>query len=360
LQPDSISWARRSALCLVGTGVLISVVIGCQGCQRAPGADVVATVNDKEIMRADLEKYYKASLGETPETPSPQQADIQRLNLLRGMIEDEILQQRAAKLNLVASDEDVNAKLTEFKALSTQEEFEKQLKARGQTLDDLKHDIRRSLTTTKLLNKEIESKINITDNEVTTYYNTHKSEFNFIEHRYHLAQIVVTGAPPTQGGNPQNRRAPNEAEARKEIETIHNRLQSGDEFSTLAGQFSENANFAPNGGDMGFVAESQLQTDPDVYSAVAKLKPGQITDVIPAYDTSAPGRRFLGFAIYQLLGREPAGQREISDPRVQQAVRSSLRESHSQLLKNAYSEMLHDNSKIRNYYAEQILKQGAQ
>ena len=97
-----------------------------------------------------------------------------------------------------------------------------------------------------------------------------------------------------------------------------------------------------------------------MYNAIVKLKPGQVTDIIPAYDTSTPGRRFLGFALYQLLGKEPAGQREISDPRVQQTIRQGLRESHAQLLKNAYSEMLHDNSKIRNYFAEQVLKQGAQ
>lgn len=311
-------------------------------------------------MRADLEKYYKASLGETPEAPSSQQADIQRLNLLRGMIDDEILQQRAAKLNLVASDEDVNAKLTEIKALSTKEEFESQLKARGQSLDDLKKQIRRALTTTKLLNKEIESKINITDADITSYYNGHKSEFNFIEPRYQIAQIVVTGTSPQQSGNQQARRVPNEAEARKEIDNIRNRLQSGDDFGTLAAQYSENANFASNGGDMGFVPESQLQAESDLYAGIVKLKPGQLTDIIPAYDASAPGRHFLGFAIYKLLGREPAGQREINDPRVQQTIRSGLRESHAQLLKNAYYEMLHDNAKIRNYFAEQVLKQGAQ
>jgi peptidyl-prolyl cis-trans isomerase SurA len=311
-------------------------------------------------MRADLEKFYKASVGQTPDAPSPQQADIQRLILLRGMIDDEILQQRAAKLNLVASDEDVNAKLTEIKALSTQEEFESQLKAHGQTLDDLKRQIRRALTTTKLLNKEIESKINITDAEITGYYNTHKSEFNFIEPQYHIDQIVVTGTPPQQASNPQARRAPNEVEARKEIDNIHNRLQSGDDFGTLAAQFSENANIASNGGDMGFVPESELHSEADLYSAISQLKPGQITDIIPAFDNSSPGHRFLGFAIYKLLGREPAGQREINDPRVQQAIRSNLRESHAQLLKNAYSEMLHDNAKIRNYFAEQVLRQGAQ
>src|SRR5260370_33925892 len=111
---------------------------------------------------------------------------------------------------------------------------------------------------------------------------------------------------------------------------------------------------------MGFGAEAQLRSDPDLYNTIIKLKRGQLTDVSPASDTAAPGRRFLGVAIYKLLAREAAGQREINDPRVQQAIRSSLRESHAQLLKNAYYEMLHDNAKIRNYYAEQILRQGAQ
>ncbi len=56
--------------------------------------------------------------------------------------------------------------------------------------------------------------------------------------------------------------------------------------------------------------------------------------------------------------REPAGQREMNDPRVQQTIRQFLRESHAQLLKNAYFEMLHDQAAVRNYYAEQILKNG--
>ena len=62
----------------------------------------------------------------------------------------------------------MNAKLTEMKAPYTQEEFDKQLKQRNITLDDLKRDLRRSLTKEKLINKEIESKINITDAESAT------------------------------------------------------------------------------------------------------------------------------------------------------------------------------------------------
>jgi len=327
-------------------------------CRKAPSPDVMATVNGKEISRSELEKAYKASIGDNPQEPSAEQANIVRLNLLRQMIDSEILQQRAAKLNLAASDEDVNAKLTEFKARFTQEGFDNELKQNNMTIDDLRTQIRRSLTETKLINKEIESKINITDAEITNYYNTHKSEFNLIEPRFQLAQIVVTGAPPQQEGATV-RRVGNENEARKEIQTIHNRLESGEDFGALAVQFSENANSAANGGDMGFVTETQLRTDPAAYNSIMRLKPGQITDSLPVYDPG-PGHKIAGYAIYRLISREAAGQREINDPRVQQSIRQGLRESHAQLLKNAYIEMLHDQANVRNYFAEQILKQGAQ
>jgi peptidyl-prolyl cis-trans isomerase SurA len=325
------------------------------GCHRPPSPDVMATVNGKDIMRTDVEKYYKASLGDNPQTPSEEQADIVRLNILHQLIEDEILQQRAAKLNLAASDEDVNAKLTEMKAPYTQEEFDKQLKQRNITLDDLKRDLRRSLTKEKLLNKEIESKINITDSDISSYYGTHKSEFNLIEPQYHLAQIVASAVPAQQTANVQMAKAPNDADAKKKIETLYNRLRSGEDFGVVASQYSDNANNASNGGDMGFVYESALRSEPDAYSAIDKLKSGEITDPIPVYDNSGPGRRVIGYAIYKLLSHEPAGQRELNDPRVQQTIRQFLRESHAQLLKNAYFEMLHDQAAVRNYYAEQIL-----
>jgi peptidyl-prolyl cis-trans isomerase SurA len=358
LQVESIVRARtRFTFFILSLGIVLAV----SGCHRAPGADVVATVNGKDIMRVDLEKIYKANLDPNQQQEaSPEQADIRRLEILKSMVDDEILQQRAAKLNLAASDDDVNAKLTETKAPFTQEEFDRQLKQRGLTLDDLKRQIRRSLTQTKLLNKEIESKINITDSDVTSYYNAHKSGYNLIEPQYHLAQIVVTGNPPQQAAV-QGRRAPNEEEAKKEIQSIHNRLESGEDFGTLAAQFSENASFASNGGDMGFIAESQLRSDfPDVYAAVSNFKPGQVTSPMPVTTNVGASRRVIGYAVYKLFSKEAAGQRQLNDPRVQQSIRQDLRDRKAQLLQNAYYEMLHDNAKVRNYFAEQILKEGAQ
>jgi len=348
---------RLSVLILCG----ITLFAGLSGCHRSPSPDVMATVNGKDILRSELEKYYKANLGDSTQKPSPEQADIVRLNILRGMIEDEILWQRATKLNLTASDEDVNAKLTEMKAPYTQEEFDKQLQARNLTLDDLKRELRRSLTKTKLLNKEIESKINITDAEISAYYAAHKAEYNLIEPQYHLAQIVVTSGPAPQTGNLQNNKASGDADARKKIQTLHAKLDSGEDFSAVAMNFSENPSTASNGGDMGFIPESQLRSElPDIYNAISKLKPGQITDILPIYAGGGPGRRVVGYAIFKLIAREPAGQRELNDPGVQQVIRQGLRENHAQLLRNAYFEMLHNEAKVHNYFADEILKQNGQ
>ncbi len=339
----------------------ITLLATVSGCHRSPSPDVMATVNGKDILRSEVEKYYKANLGDNTQKPSPEQADIVRLNILRGMIEDEILWQRAAKLNLAASDEDVNAKLTEMKAPYTQEEFDKKLQAQNLTLDDLKRDLRRSLTKTKLLNKEIESKINITDSEINAYYAAHKAEFNLIEPRYGLARIIVTSGPARQTGNLQNNKASGDADAKMKIQALHSKLDSGEDFSALAMNFSEDPNTAANGGDMGFAFESQLRTEmPDVYNAVAKIKPGQITEILPIYDSAGPGRHAVGYVIYKLISREPAGQRELNDPRVQQVIRQGLRENHAQLLRNAYFEMLHNEAKVHNYFADEIIKQAAQ
>lgn len=345
---------RRFARLTLSSALLLGAIAGCH---RPPSPDVMATVNGKEIMRSEVEKYYMASLGDNPQQPSHEQADIVRLNILKQMIEDEILQQRAAKLNLAASDEDVNAKLTEMKAPFTQEEFDKQLKQRNITLDDLKRDLRRSLTQEKLLNKEIESKINITDADISNYYNAHKADFNLIEPQYHLAQIVVTTTPPQQPGSLPNK-APSEAEARKKIQALLNRLQSGEDFGAVAMTSSDYTSNASNGGDMGFVGETALHGDPEAYDAISNLRPGQITGILPVYDGTGPGRRIVAFTIFRLISKEPAGQRAMNDPRVQQAIRQQLREAHAQLLKNAYFEMLHDQATVRNYYAEQILKNG--
>ena len=327
------------------------------GCNRPRQPNVVATVNGHPIDQATLERYYRSNVGNNQQRPSPIQSQIAHLEILRNLIDDDIKQQRAAKLNLVATDEEVEAKVAEIKAPFTQEEFNRQLQAKNMTLDDLKREIRRGLTTEKLMNKEINSKINITDADITEYYNANKSLFNLVEPEYHLAEIVVSSVPAQQPASMQAARANTDAEAKKKIEALHIRLESGDDFGALASQFSEQASTASSGGDMGRLTESQLRQDSAVFAAIGRLRPGQITDAMPIYDQS---HKVNGYAIYKLLDKEAAGQYELNDPRVQQTIRGQLRDSRAQLLRNAYDEMLRDQAHVENYYAEEIFKKGAQ
>jgi peptidyl-prolyl cis-trans isomerase SurA len=248
----------------------------------------------------------------------------------------------------------VDRKLNEIKAPYTQEEFNKRLQEKQITLDDFKRDLRRSLTVDKVLNKEVTSKINITDQDISSYYNSHKAEFNLIEPQYHIAQIFVTSAPNPQVHNLKGDKAQSEPEAKKKIQTMQNRLDSGEDFGTLAMNYSEDPETSANGGDLGFAPESSLRnTDPATRDAVMKLKAGQYSGIIQVINPAT--RQVFGYRIVKLIAKEPAGQRELSDPRVQQAIREQLRERREQLLKAAYYEVLRNQAKIENYYAERVL-----
>jgi peptidyl-prolyl cis-trans isomerase SurA len=317
----------------------------------------MAAVDGHKILRADVEKYYlnQTAGSDQPQAPVGEQATSLRLSILRELIENEIVMRRAEKLGLLATDEEVDREVNKVKAPYTQEQFDQKLKDKKITLDDFRRDLRRQLTVDKVLNKEVTSKINITDQDVSDYYNAHKGEFNLIEPQYHLAQVYVSPLPNPQVHNLKNDKAQNEADARKKIQMLSNRLDSGDDFATLAMNYSEDSETSANGGDLGFTPESALQrTDPATREVVMKLKPGQYSPVITVQDPVS--KRLVGFRIVRLVAKEPAGQREYSDPRVQQAIRTQLRDRREQLLKGAYYEVLRDGAKVENFYAQEILK----
>jgi peptidyl-prolyl cis-trans isomerase SurA len=340
----------RPKLAFIPLLAVIAFSVACGS--KQPGADVAAVVDGQKIYQGDVDKYYDNQTAGSDQQPVGEQAESLRLNILRELIENEIVMHRAAKLGLLATDDEVDRKLNEIKSPYTKEQFDAKLKEKKITLDDFKRDIRRSLTVDKVLNKEVTSKINVSDQDITNYYHQHKAEFNLIEPQYHLAQIFVTPVP-----NPQvhtQNKAQNETEARKKIQMIANRLDSGDDFATLAMNYSEDPETSGNGGDLGFTPESSLRnTDPNTRDLVGKLKPGQYSPVITIVNPMT--KQVMGFRIVKLIAKEPAGQRELSDPRVQEAIRSQLRDRREQLLKAAYYEVLRDQAKVENYLAQRIL-----
>ena len=254
------SFRRRDQAATGALLLALFLLLLAGGCNKQENAgDVMADVNGKKILRSEVDKYYNNQTAGTPQPPAAEQAQSLRLSILRELIDNEIMMQRAEKLGLLATDEEVEAKFSEIKSPYTQEDFDKRLKARNITVDDFKRDLRRSLTVDKVLNKEIKSKINISDADVKAYYDAHKAEFNLVEPQYHLQQIVVTYRPDPRVHNLKNSKAQNEAEAKRKIQELMNRLESGEDFGTVAMNWSEDPQTASNGGDMGYVPESSLK-----------------------------------------------------------------------------------------------------
>jgi peptidyl-prolyl cis-trans isomerase SurA len=335
------------------------MVLALTGCPGKKGDDPVAKVNSYKIQRSELDKAYNRQVSGAPVKPTTEQEQALRLQLLQQIINRQLYVQKAEKLGIVATDEEVESKLSQTKAPYTKEEFAKQLKDEGVSEEDLKQEYRSKLVIDKLLNKEIASKVQISDADIQNFYNDHKSQFNLIERQYYLAHIYVSSLPNAPSGSVPDK-AQNDAQARQKIQMIYHRLESGEDFATVASRYSEDLDTARSGGELGPTPESQLKgTDTATRDAVAKLKPGQFSDIIPVVNPAT--QKALGYRIVKLLGKEEPGQRTLTDPQVQQAIRNQLRNQRENFLRAAYDEELRDTAEIHNYYIEQILKSyGAQ
>jgi peptidyl-prolyl cis-trans isomerase SurA len=273
-----------------------------------------------------------------------------RLNLLREVIDRQIMLQRAEKLGLMAVDSEVETRIKEYRApYDSDAAFEANLKARAMTVEDLKTELRRALTIEKLFNKEVTSQISVTDAELKAFYEENKASFNLPEQQLHLAQIVVTPKPEVPVPNLLNDDARDVETAQAKIEMVAQRLQNGEDFAEVAQNFSEDVDSTASGGDLGFIPQSSLErADLTLRRVVASLSPGEISPVIKTGDD---------FRIIRLLSVEPAGQRDFSDPRVQQTLRETLTNRKDQLLKAAYLEVARNEARVENYLARQVIEQ---
>jgi peptidyl-prolyl cis-trans isomerase SurA len=315
--------------------------------QQAPGPGVWAVVDGTDIHREEVEKYYRTRVNPQGPLPSQEEALTLELNILEELINNQILLERATKLNLGATDGEVEDKFTASKSPYTEDEFQRKLKETGLTVDDLKRDLRQQLSVQKLLNREVTSKITVTDQDVADFYNANRAQFNVAEPQYHVAQIVVTPSPSPQSHNRKNDDATNEIEARRKISMIESQLAAGQNFNQLATDYSEDPTSA-SGGDLGFVPESALNSaDPALRSALLKMRPSEISAPIHVKD---------GYRILQLIAREPAGQRLLSDPQVQQTIRDTLRNRKEQLLRAAYVTVARGDAHVTNYLAQQVIE----
>ena len=342
---------KRAAAWLPLVAMVFAAAAGCnKEARHAP--DVWAVVNGKEIKREEVDKYYRTRVNPEGQEPSAEESLSQKLNVLDELINNEILLEKAKKLNLEASDGEVEDKFTELKSPYTEDEFQRRLKDQAMTVEDLKLELRRQLSIQKLLNREVVAKIAITDQDVTDFYNANKAQFNVAEPQYHIAQILVTPRKEQQLRNRKNDDATNEAEAQRKVKMLMDRLNSGADFAQLAMDYSEDVNTAGTGGDLGYVPESALnQSDPALKKVVVGLKAGQVSQ--PIQVQTKDGARIL---ILKLITRESPGLRGIAEPQVQQTIRDTLRNRKEQLLRLAYLAIARDGARVTNFLAEQVIE----
>ena len=319
-------------------------------CKKAPPAGIAAEVNSHAITMAELEKIYASQAAQEPPTSNADVIMAQKLDLLGQLINSEMMWQRAEKLGLTAVDADVDTVLNNQREGFTKEQFDKMLADKHLAIEDLRTEIRRDLTVKKLINKEIASHIVITDADVTNFYNANKAAFNFPEPRVHLAQILVTPTPDPNVRNLKKSKAENDKEAHTKVDDLLRRIKGGEDFALLAQNYSEDSPSAPNGGDMGFHPESDFAKMPEFLKLIREMPAGSTSGIVPMQD---------GYRIFKMISKDPAGQRDLNDPRTQQEIRDELRNQKGQLLQAAYMEVVRNNTKVTNYLAQSIVDSAA-
>jgi peptidyl-prolyl cis-trans isomerase SurA len=337
---------KLAALPIVAALALVGMTTGA--CSRAAEDGLAAIVNGYRITDEELERYYQSQVQDQAAPPSEDQAQMMRLSILSEIIDRQILLHEAEKLGLTAVDEEINQRLGEYRApFANEDGFLASLRDRGMNLEDLRTEIRRNLTIDKLFNRQVASRIKISDAEMRAYYEENRASFALAEQQLHLAQLLVTEAAETPVPNLQNDDATDKESAKAKIQMLAEQLRNGADFAQVAQDYSEDPVTTPNGGDLGFVPQSSLEkADIVLRRVVASLSPGEISPIV---ETDGQYR------IIKLIAREPAGQRDYSDPRVQQTIRETLLNRKDQLLKAALLESARSAADVRNLYAERLV-----
>jgi peptidyl-prolyl cis-trans isomerase SurA len=329
---------------------VLAVAAAIGGCRSqwetpAPSPDTWAVVDGRTITRDDVDKAFRRA--EDPNQPqSNEEALTAKLSILNEMIVQDILLAKARALKIEVPDSELDAKYTDARKNLSDDAFQQELKKRNLTAADMREGLRRELVANKLIEQEVTSKVAVSDQEITDFFNANRAQFNLAEDAYHIGQIVVTPAPTPQLANRTGDDAATPQAAAMKVQMLMQRLKDGASFSDLAADYSEDPQSAPRGGDLGFVSVSQLKQVPaPLRDAVLNQPPGTAKVV------SGNGAH----TIVLVVAKEQAGQRDLSMPIVKDNIRQTLKGRKEQLLRTAYLSAARADSQVTNYIARRVV-----
>ncbi len=250
---------------------------------------IVAVVNSEVITGGELAVRVKTVAQQLRQqgTPLPA-ADLLQKQVLERMIMDRLQLQLAKETGLRVDDLQLDrtvARVAETNKMSLTQ-FRQTLERDGIQFDKFREEIRNEILLSRLREREVDSRIAVTDNEID-YFLSQQAGSPAGTEEFNLSHIVLR--LPEQASPEEVKRQ------RARAEQVLAQLREGADFSKLAVSFSD-ASDALQGGAMGWRSRDRL---PDVFAqALHGLKPGEVSGII---------RSPAGFHLIKLIGRRDAG-----------------------------------------------------
>ncbi len=223
---------RPSRLMILFTLALAGAGGACQSKPAAPpvSANAWAVVNGREITRDDVEKAYQR-IQQNSQAPSEEEAAAAKLEVLDQIIVQDLLLTKARELKIELPDTELDAAYVEARKNIPDDAFAQELAKRNLTVADMREGLRRDLLVQKLLEKEVTSKVTVTDQDVTAFFEANRAQFNRTEDAYRIAQIAITPVREARIANRTGNDAGTPQEAAAKVQMVMDRLKAGASFS---------------------------------------------------------------------------------------------------------------------------------
>src|SRR6266850_729604 len=262
--------------------------------------EIIARVNNEIITRSEYDKARQAAEEEAKSecqnrcTPEQLQTNIEdrQKHTLRDLVDQSLLVQRAKDMG-VSVEPELIKRLDAIRIqnkIESMEELEKAVTAQGMNWEDFKNNIRSTLLTQRVISSEVGSHITISDEEVTKYYEAHKTEFVRPE-QVALREIVVN----TEGKKPEDL-----PDLKKKAETALKRVQDGEDFGEIAKRLSDGSTKS-QGGFLGIYKRGELSKE--LEDKVFKMKRKELTEVMETKQ---------GFLILEVLEHYDEGEQSLA------------------------------------------------
>jgi peptidyl-prolyl cis-trans isomerase SurA len=236
---------------------------------------IVAEVNDDIITLYELNRKAAPLIKRVRAMARPLEEERRmiyelREKVLSQMIDEKLTDQEIKRYNIRVGEETIDQAIEEMKKHSymTDQQLRDRLADEDLSMDEYRSQIKNQILRARLVNREVKSKIVITDADIRDYYNANKSRYAG-EGRVHLRQIVMT-APAVSGETEKQ-------QIREKLNLIRQQVIEGASFADLAREHSQSS-LAEEGGDLGFFAMDDLATD--VYKALEGLAAGEVSPIV--------------------------------------------------------------------------------